>query len=159
MYPYYSQKGGLFNGATEDIYPLHIQFRTREMNETTTRRVLFAGCTGVCGLVTGCFGISHRLPPDSGEVVSTGKVGDEAWAGEYGTLRIIGRTDGTESFNKSYEVPADVRFEVEPATYNVTAMIDGEVVGTYEWEVTSCRNQLLIDMYYPMEMKFTTSNC
>jgi hypothetical protein len=99
------------------------------------------------------------LPPDSGEVISTGTIGEEEWAQEYETLRIIGRTDGEKSFNRSYEMPASVDFEVDPATYNVTAKINSEVVGTYEWEVTSCRSQLLIDMYDPIEMHFTTSNC
>jgi len=127
------------------------------MNTPYSRRDLLKG--GGYALAVSLAGCFSPGPPESGEIVSTYTIGDEEWAEKYNTLQIIGRVDGAEKFNKSFQLPASVQFDVEAATYEIITKINGEIVGTYEWEVTRCRAILQIELYDNMWMKFDTSDC
>lgn len=113
------------------------------MPRTVTKRDALRTGGGVAlAALAGCFGISHRIPPDEGTI----RIHDAEWAAGK-TLRIVARTNnGDVALDTSYTLPVnDVEVTVEPATYELLVYLDGEQQTTYTWKVTNCRRELYIE--------------
>lgn len=123
----------------------------------TKRDALGAGGGVALAALAGCFGISHRIPPDEGTI----HIGGAEWASGK-TLRVVARTSGDVALDRSYTLPDDdAELTVKPAPYELLVSLDGEQMLSYTWEVTSCQSELYI-MFASTErngISIDTSNC
>ena len=134
------------------------------MHSSRTRRAVLrsSGLIATTSLA-GCFGAGRMFGPGEGEIfiVTSSEEQADLWvAGQ--TFRIVGRTDGEVAFEESYELPVGaLDLTVPPDTYQIVLSVGGDEITTYEWEVTSCKDQLLLEFLDSREdgIHVGTSNC
>lgn len=111
------------------------------MKDSPTRRevLLFGGASSL-SLVSGCLGSGDLFEPDHGTIY----VYDRGWAAGQ-ELRIIAKANREITINKEYELPVgSPKIEVDPRSYQINVYLSEEQVGSYEWDVTQCANELYI---------------
>lgn len=120
------------------------------------RSALHSVAIGASVSLAGCFGIGQRIPPDEGEM-TVRNMADDSHA-----ISVTLTDDDRVTLDETYELAADESGPtetVEPATYAVTATLDGERTEQFEWEVTNCRSSAFVQVWPDGTLGFETSNC